>query len=95
MKTLADFKRALQIGTKWHATYVPNNRDMGIRTVCLVQGGSVGFLREDSTAPEDLSYLDFPKAQDFAVNANGEVEIYQRYCESSERVLLLKYKQII
>jgi len=92
MKTLADFKRALQPDTKWHATNA-NHGDLGIGTVSILQSNAVAFKREGR---ENLTWLTFPKASEFEINERGEAEIYWPACEVYEkpRRLILTYRQV-
>ena len=71
MKTLADFKRALVLGSKWSA-YNEQCGELGIREVEKVQKESVAFKNEQGK----ISWLQFPKASEFGVNSNGEAQIY-------------------
>lgn len=91
MKTLADFKRALTIGSKWQALHA-SGQDLGVREVAKVQSSSVAFKREGK---EDFSWLEFPKATEFQINERGEAEIYWPACEVYEkpRRLILTYRK--
>lgn len=79
MKSKADFKRALEVGSKWHAYHHPMNRDMGVRPVKRVQTKSVTFLTPDGR--ESWFYL--PKTEDLKFIDDKTVEVY----EDSELVL--------
>jgi len=80
MKTLADFKRALTLGSKWKYTYfqwdgenaIPYLQTQCVREVGKVQSNAVAFLTDKRT----LSYLHFPKSSEFQINDRGEAEIY-------------------
>jgi hypothetical protein len=89
MKTLADFKRSLIVGSKW---LVCNGRMQRIQTVLRVQSNAVVFLRE----PGVESWLHFPKASEFGINSNGEAEIYYRedLLNYQPREVALKYSKI-
>jgi hypothetical protein len=93
MKTLADFKRALTIGSKWHTFHNDSNSDMGIGVV--VQRNTVGayFLREGKERP---SFMDFPKADLFEVNEDGSVSIFwpEDAIWNLPRRKVLTYKQV-
>lgn len=91
MKTLADFKRALTVGSKWHALHA-SGQDLGVREVAKVQSCSVAFKREGK---EEFSWLSFPKSTEFQINERGEAEIYWPACEVYEkpRRLVLTYRQ--
>lgn len=85
MKTFADFKQALKIGTKWKAFHVLDQKDLGIRTVAIVQTNAVAFKRENIV---NLTWLWFPKANEIKINKEGKVEIYE------EEKLFLIYEKI-
>lgn len=72
MKTLADFKRSLTIGSRWGAFHVPSGTHLGIGEVVAVKSNSVAFKREGKERP---SWLDFPKASNFKAY-NEYAEIY-------------------
>jgi hypothetical protein len=64
MKTLADIKKAMRLGTKWrmiHCGYPPHfkSTDHGIREVSIVQTNAIAF-RTDSGSD---SWLQWPKAK--------------------------------
>jgi len=95
MKTLADFKRAMQIGSQWYRKHVHEN-DWTERTVTKVGSGYVSVATNEGKEVR----LDFPKASEFEVNANGEAEIYwpavySTYDNSlqSPRRLVLTYRK--
>ena len=91
MKTLADFKRALTLGSKWHAIHA-SGHDMGIRTVAKVQSNSVAFKTEGKEA---LSWLDFPKSNLFKTNEKNEALIYwPPLNQGEENRHILTYKKI-
>ena len=91
MKTLADFKRALTLGSKWHAMHA-SGQDIGIRTVAKVQTESVAFKRDDR---EELSWVYFPKASLFSISESGEALIYwPPRNEGEERRLILTYRKV-
>lgn len=71
MKTLADFKRALVLGSKWRA-YNEYCGDLGIREVEKLQKESVCFKTEQGKT----SWLQFPKATEFEINSKGQALIY-------------------
>lgn len=71
MKTLADFKRALTIGSKWQAYHVLNQCDLGVREVVAVNTVGVTFAFGDN----NLTYLDFPKSNEIKF-VGDEVHIY-------------------
>jgi len=71
MKSLSDFKRAMQVGTKWYRKHA-HEQDFSIRTVAKVCSDHVYVANEDGKAIR----LDFPKASEFAINEQGDAEIY-------------------
>ena len=87
MKTLADFKRALKVGTKWEAYNYIYDRSLGIREVAKVDTVKVGFK-----SAMGISYCDFPKAS--MIKFNGDtVEIYGTWA-NNETILKLSYRQV-
>lgn len=94
MKTLADFKRRLVVGTKLRVTFhmprlvIRGNVGNTViptpppeeRIVAKVQINSVAFDRQHVAdkppGPQRWSWLDYPKAKDFAVE-DGKAVIYQ------------------
>lgn len=68
MKTLADVKRKMALGSKWYCVRVfNNNEDMGVREIGKVQSNAVAFLKPDGK----LSWLWWPKAKDVQVEGNS------------------------
>lgn len=62
MKTIADIKRAMILGSQWHCIhhgFSPNwtETDMGIRPISIVQSNSVAFKTSKGTD----SWIQFPK----------------------------------
>lgn len=92
MKTLADFKRALTVGSLWRITW-PGG-DSTVRPVHKVQSNGVYFALPDGRN----SFLDFPKAADFEINGKGQVEIYRPGSLDPnfqyERKLILSYEKV-
>lgn len=86
MKTLADVKRKMRLGTKWQCYHLIFNTDMGIRKVGQIRTNAVAFLKPDGK----LSWLDWPKAKDIQVNDentftildNGEPVLRYTFVES-------------
>lgn len=62
--SLAEFKRMLQPGTKWHAYHHGGGsmapKDMGVREVSKLQSNAVAFKMENGKE----SWLQFPKAKE-------------------------------
>lgn len=68
MKTLADVKRKMTLGSKWHCVRVfNNNENIGVREIGKVQSNAVAFLKPDGK----LSWLWWPKAKDVQVEGNS------------------------
>lgn len=68
MKTLADVKRKMTLGSKWHCVRVfSNNENMGVREIGKVQSNAVAFLKPDGK----LSWLWWPKAKDVQVEGDS------------------------
>ncbi len=100
MKTIADFKRALTLGSKWQATWhSPDGAyttDLGTRKVGVVKSNRFGFERIGENGEIILSWCEFPKAANFAVNDKGQVEIYHPASEAYNlpRRLALTYTKL-
>lgn len=94
MKTatsLAEFKRKLQVGSKWQALNHIDQKDLGIREVSKVQTNAVAFKMPNGRE----SWLDFPKAKDmqfdpsnpdrFTILENGKpVLTYKKVSEGNK-----------
>lgn len=96
MKTLADFKRALQPGTVWQTTHYTESMvdlDMGRRTVAIQQSNAVAFKRRDS---DSLSWLYFPKSSEFEIDGDGRALIFAPPYPQWDRPrrLLLAYRKV-
>jgi hypothetical protein len=64
MRTLADVKRKMELGSNWHCVRLSGgNEDMGVREVGKVQGNAVAFLSGGK--------LWWPKAKDVQVQGNS------------------------
>jgi hypothetical protein len=92
MKTLADFKRALQPGTKWEGYNHYYKSSFGVREIASAMSTKFGFkhIRDDGTMT--VSWCDYPKAGDISFKEDGTVNIYKQW--QGERQLLLSYKQV-
>mgnify|MGYP007050167286 FL=1 len=67
MRTLADVKRKMTLGSKWRCVQLfKGGEDLGVREVGKVQGNAVAFLKADGK----LSWLWWPKAKDMRVEGN-------------------------
>lgn len=71
MKTLADFKREMQLGTEWYRKHA-NEGDFSERVISKVGSDHVWVRSNEGKEAR----LDFPKASEFEINSNGEAEIY-------------------
>lgn len=68
MKTLADVKRKMTLGSKWHSVQLfEGGQDLGVREIGKVQTNAVAFLKADGK----LSWLWWPKAMDVKVEENS------------------------
>lgn len=68
MKTLADVKRKMTLGSKWQCVRIfNNNEDLGVREIGKVQTNAVAFLKPDGK----LSWLWWPKSKDMQINGNS------------------------
>jgi len=84
IKTIADFKRSMVVGSTWETThkYTTNNpippKSLGIRKVGKVQSNSFAFITDSG----NLSWCDWPKKSEFSVVDNGTtVVITKEFCE--------------
>ncbi len=91
MKTLADFKRALKIGSMWEGFNHYYKTSLGIREVSKVQSNSFAF-KTIKEGVESNSWANFPKAKDIQFKDDGTVDIYTQWC--GKYILMLSYKKI-
>lgn len=64
MKTFADVKRKMTLGSRWRCIWLFNNcEELGVREVGKVQTNAVAFLTPDG----QFSWLCWPKAKDVLV----------------------------
>jgi len=90
MRTLADFKRALTLGTKVHTTFhmdfkgrnedgtpIYGDKDRGIRLVSIVQSNSVAFKQELTDGKTQDQWLQWPKASECKFPGDNTVMIYE------------------
>ena len=68
INSLADFKRALTVGSVWEATYLGEGirEVLGIRPVVIKQSNSVAFK-----TPNGASWLEFGKAKNYSFNSGS------------------------
>jgi hypothetical protein len=91
MKTLADFKRALVIGSEWEAFNHYYQSSLGIRAVGKVQSNCFAFITYRN-GESNLSYCDFPLSKDIKFREDGTVEIYKEWCDGYR--LMMTYKKV-
>jgi hypothetical protein len=100
MKTLADFKRAMKVGTRWSGYNHLYKSNMGVREVSKVKSTSFAFRMQKDDGSFVDSWCDFPKApniefmDDGTVNIYAETNYYFGSEHNTERKLLLSYKQV-
>lgn len=92
MKTLADFKRALTLNSKWDCFNHFYGCSLGIREVSKVQNNSFAFKTLKDNQEEINSWCDFPKSKDIKFKEDGSVDIYCQW--DGEYRLMLTYKKI-
>ena len=84
MKTLADVKRKMTLGSKWRCVRLfEGGKDLGVREVGKVQGNAVAFLKPDGK----LSWLWWPKAKDVQVEEKTPSPCSRTECPSSSNNL--------
>ena len=87
MTTLAGFKRALTLGSKWKAIHMQSGTELGTREVAKVKTNCIGFMTDRGT----ISYFDFPKASEYEFK-EGKAHIYCNW--NGERKLILTYEAV-
>ncbi len=90
MTTLADFKRRIKKGVKLH-TINHNNGDMGIREISIVQTNSFALKTTRPSGEIVDSWSEFPKAKNFEVVNENEVNIFWGENEKREKILTYKF----
>ncbi len=88
MKSLADLKRAMQLGTKWDCFHNYYHKNMGVREISIVQKNGVAFktTREDGTTCNSWFY--FPKARELEFVGDDKVLIIEN------GVIFMTYEKI-
>lgn len=89
MKSLADLKREMKVGSKWHCFNHLYGADMGIREVSRSNSVCVYFW----TVRNDKRFecrLEWPKS-DEVVFENDKVHIYENETTTTPRQLVLTY----
>lgn len=84
IRTIADFKRAMTIGTFWEAShqYIDNHptppKSLGIRECALNNSVDFGFKTDRGT----ISHCSWPKKKEFSTLDSGNtVVITNEFCE--------------
>lgn len=93
MKTFAEFKRALTLGTLVHTVHhqtitgrdesgisVLGDKDMGTRPVSIVQTNAIAFRTEKGTD----SWIHWPAAKDVVIKDNTMI-VYDHDCRFRDR----------
>ena len=97
MKTLAEFKRSLTIGSKWHCYHELHHCTYGEREVVFKDTVKVGFKIYDGLLKDSdrVSYLYFPKA-DLVEFKDNEIRIFWPASEAYEKLRrhVLTYKKV-
>ena len=88
MKTVADFKRRLKVGTKLHTTYHqefagrdPNfkifykDKDLGIREISIAKSAQIAFKTPKNDGTFVDSYMLFPTAKQLKIIDENTVTI--------------------
>ncbi len=90
MKTLADFKRRLTVGTQVETNHLKLG-SFGIRPISIVQSNSFAFKTTRDGRLVD-SWCEYPKAKDIEFIDKDTVRIY--WGEGDKREPILEYKFI-
>lgn len=90
MKTLADFKRRLTVGTQLE-TINANYGNMGIRPVSIVQTNAFALKTTKKDGSTTDSWCDFPKAKNFEAVDKNTANIYWETRNGRELILTYKF----
>ena len=95
MKTLADVKRAMTVGTHWEGINA-NGYSLGVREIVDVASTKVGFLTKKGDK-EVVSWCYFPKSKD--VKFTGDwIEFWRLWyrpgSDELENLPVLKFRQV-
>lgn len=83
MKTLADIRRAMVVGSKWHCFNHLFNKDMGVREISIKRTNAVAFKTGAGN-----SWIEFPKASEVKIHEDGNgFDVFDN------EVILLTYKK--
>jgi len=91
MKTFADFKRNLTVGSKWATFNHVYQKDLGIGEVVKKQTNAVCFKRVVD-GEEKNSWFHFPGASEIEI-VDGSINVYTKenlspYCPSPRKLIL-------
>jgi len=75
MKTLADFKRRIQLGVKVDTKY-PNGFEMPAREVSIKQSNSFAFKTAKKDGTFDNSWMEYPKASMIEFPTENQATIF-------------------
>tara|TARA_R110002020_G_scaffold37165_3_gene112259 strand:- start:4172 stop:4444 length:273 start_codon:yes stop_codon:yes gene_type:complete len=64
MKSLADIKRAMVVGSEWEAYSYFGGKSMGVAPIHRVQKNAVTFMRNIGNGKQAESWFRFPKASE-------------------------------
>lgn len=88
MTTLADFKRAMKLGSVWKGFNHMLEREFSTRIVSIVQTNRFAFETQNPRGERVNSWCDFPKAKD--LKFDGRIaQIYGQW--NGEYRLILSY----
>lgn len=93
MKTLADLKRKIVIGTKLQLEHLQSVWSPPVREVCYIDTIQFGCRTKNKAGEDITSYCYFPKAKDLQILDDKTFIIHAPwYKEGKEQILpLLKY----
>jgi hypothetical protein len=104
MKTLADFKKRMQVGMKLHGVnhnmfigrdenggVIYGNMDLGIREVSIKQTNSFAFKTTRTDGKVVDSWCEYPKASEVVINDSNSITIFVTDSVSKQRKPILTY----
>lgn len=89
IKTLADFKKAIQVGVKLETIHAKLG-SFGVREVSIKQTNSFALKTPKPDNKFVDSWCEYPKAKDFECDGTDTVKIF--WGEGEKRELILTYK---
>lgn len=100
LNTVADFKRAIKVGTKLHCVYhkgiagydekrqpIWKDIDKGERIVSIVQSNKFALATPKTDGSVENSWLDFPKREEVVFNGNKATILEQDIANNYTPVL--------